>query len=111
MADIDASLHALLGRTHANKLRRCMEASGLSPALLLRFGIDLVDTHLAHLLPRKTEAAQMGMARWANLPPETRTVLARRAVNARWAKYREEKAQESRTASPKVPPRDDTDED
>jgi hypothetical protein len=107
---VDPFLHTLLGRTHAIKLRRCIEESGLSQELVLRFGIDLVETHLAHLLPRKTEAAQMGMARWANLPPETRSALARRAVNARWTKYRERKAQQSRLAASNTPPRDETDE-
>jgi hypothetical protein len=107
---IDPFLQGLLGRPASKTLRRCIEQTGLSPEVLLRFGVDLVACHLAHLLPKHLEAVEMGLARWGNLPKETRTLLARRAVNARWAKYREQKAQQSLGDRARAPSPDDTDE-
>ena len=106
--DMETNLVEVSGQQRVRKLRRFAQQTGRSLVSLLEFGIDLVECHLAHLPgPAKNpEAVSLGEARWANLSKEQRTALSRAAVNARWAKYRAEKAKASPSRSQGTPPND-----
>jgi len=82
----------MLGRTRARKLRRLATETDASHEFLLKVAMDLLECALLRLRPKNREAVRMGMARWDNLSPATRSQLARAAVNARWAKSRAGKA-------------------
>jgi hypothetical protein len=97
--DMETNLVEVLGQQRVRKLRRFAQQTGRSLVALLEFGIDLVECHLAHMpLPKKNpEAVALGEARWANISKEQRAALSRAAVNARWAKYRAEKAKKAKS--------------
>jgi hypothetical protein len=111
--DMETNLTELFGPRRVRKLQRFAQQTGRSLVSLLEFGIDLVECHLAHLPgPKKNpEAVALGEARWANISKEQRAALSRAAVNARWAKYREEKAKASPTGARESEPHVDADDD
>jgi hypothetical protein len=111
--DIEAHLLALFGPQRVRKLQRFAQQTGRTLVSLLEFGIDLVECHLQHLPgPKKNpEAVALGEARWANISKEQRAAVSRAAVNARWAKYRAEKAKGSPTGARESDPRTDADDD
>jgi hypothetical protein len=88
---VDPALVKLLGVARARTFGRVMKDTGLAQEVLLKFAVDVMELALQNLKVKAPEAVQMGHARWGKLSPEERSEVARRAVAARWAKYRDMK--------------------
>jgi len=87
---IPSELAACLGVRRTLTLRRIMRQSGLPPEVLLDLALEILDISSRKLSPSpiKRQAVGLGAARWRNVAPEERSEMARKAVQARWAKHR-----------------------
>jgi hypothetical protein len=94
MPDVDPALVHLLGVARARTFGRVMKQTGLPQEVLLKFAVDVMELALNNLRVKAPEAVQMGHARWGKLSPEERSEVARKAVTARWAKYRDKSKSE-----------------
>src|SRR5436190_21348681 len=79
-----------LGVRRSLRLRAVMRHTGLPGEALLDLAMELLDIASRRLSPPpiKRTAVGLGAARWRNVSAEERSHLARRAVQARWAKHR-----------------------
>lgn len=84
----------MLGARRTTRLRRIMRQSALPPEVLLDLALEILDIASRTLAaePIKRTAVGLGAARWRNVSPEERSKAARRAVEARWAKQRRNRA-------------------
>jgi hypothetical protein len=84
------SLSRGLGVRRTSRLRAVMRQTGLPAEGLLDLALELVDIASRKLSPPpiKRTAVGLGTARWRNVSAEERSRVLRRAVQARWAKYR-----------------------
>ena len=84
----------MLGVRRTTRLRRIMRQSALPPEVLLDLALEILDIASRTLAaePIKRTAVGLGAARWRNVSPEERSKAARRAVEARWAKQRRNRA-------------------
>ena len=92
---IESVLTEALGGSRATKLGRVASQTGRSLTSLLQAAVDNFLCGMKHIPsePAKNpEAIALGKARWANVSPEERAAQNRKAVNARWERYRAEKA-------------------
>ncbi len=80
----------MFGVRRAMTLRRIMRQTSLPPEALLDLALEILDLASRKLAPSPIErqAVGLGTARWRNVDPEERSAIARRAVQARWAKAR-----------------------
>src|SRR6266498_1507577 len=87
---VSSELATCLGVRRTMTLRRIMRQTGLPPEVLLDLALELLDIASRRLSPSpiKRTAVGLGAARWRNVSAEERSHLARRAVQARWAKHR-----------------------
>jgi hypothetical protein len=69
-----------------------MRETGLPPEIVLDLALELVDIAARKLAPPpvKRFALGLGAARWRDVSPRERSVILRRAAQARWAKYRKQ---------------------
>src|SRR3970282_2072215 len=87
---VSSELATCLGVRRTLTLRRIMRQSGLPPEALLDLALEMLDIASRKLSPSpiRRQAVGLGAARWRNVAPEERSEMARKAVQARWAKHR-----------------------
>jgi hypothetical protein len=91
--ELGADLARALGTRRSQRLQAVMRDTGLPPEIVLDLALELVDIAAKRLAPPpvKRFALGLGAARWRNVSPKKRSEILRRAAQARWAKYRQEK--------------------
>ena len=79
-----------LGARRTARLRNVMRETGLPAEVLLDLAIELVGVASRKLAvsPIRQTAMGLGAARWRNVSAAERSRILRRAVEARWAKHR-----------------------
>jgi len=88
--DLTPEFERMFGVRRAMTLRRIVKQTSLPPEVLLDLALEILDLASRKLAPSPIErqAVGLGAARWRNVDPEERSAIARRAVQARWAKAR-----------------------
>lgn len=87
---LDRQLAHALGARRSARLRGVMRQTRLPAEVLLDLAIELIDIASRKLAgsPLQRTAVALGAARWRNVGAAERSRIARRAVEARWAKHR-----------------------
>ena len=98
---LSAELARALGARRGAKLKSVMRESGLPAEALLDLALELLDLASRKLSPPplKRTAIGLGAARWRNVSAAERSEILRRAVQARWAKQRRARNQDSNQPS------------
>ncbi len=92
---VSSDLARALGPRRAAFLRRLVRDTGLPAEVLIDLGLEHVDISARKLAPPPLTrtALALNSARWRNISPEERSVMLRKAAQARWEKHRREKRQ------------------
>ena len=90
---LSAPLARALGTRRSQRLQNVMRETRLPPEVLLDLALELLEIASRKLSPPPVRrfALGLGAARWRNVSPKERSEVLRRAAQARWAKYREDK--------------------
>lgn len=88
--DLTPEFERIFGVRRAMTLRRIVKQTSLPPEALLDLALEILDLASRKLAPPpiQRQAVGLGTARWRHVSPEQRSEIARRAVQARWAKSR-----------------------
>src|SRR3954453_16504003 len=96
-AQIPPELRTYLGARRTTTLQRIIRQSGLPVEVVLDLALEILDIASRRLAPSpiNRQAVGLGTARWRNVGPEERSEALRRAAQARWAKHRRTKGEDS----------------
>src|ERR1700730_10115482 len=88
---VTTELGRRLGARRTARLRRGMRQTGLPAEAVLDLALEIVDIASRKLSPPPVRRTALGLAaaRWRHVSPEQRSVVLRRAAQARWAKHRQ----------------------
>jgi hypothetical protein len=87
---IPASLAKGLGPGRTQKLQRLIARTSLPAEAILDLGLDLVDISSRKLGVEHRDAVTFAAARWRSVSKADRSAAARHAIQARWAKHRQQ---------------------
>ncbi len=96
---VPTDLARALGPRRASFLRRLVRDTGLPAEVLIDLGLEHVDISARKLAPPPITrtALALNAARWRKISPEQRSVMLRKAAQARWEKHRRENHQAEKT--------------